>query len=189
MRFEPTALPGVVLVEPDVFRDERGFFVETFSRPRWAAEGGLDLEFVQDNRSRSRRGTLRGLHAQIESPQGKLVRCPRGTLFDVAVDARPGSPTFARWVGVELSEENFRQLWIPAGFLHGFCALSEIAELEYKCTAPYDPAAEVTVAWNDPEIGIAWPVAAPLLSPRDARAPRLAELAGRLTRFREAPGT
>ncbi|HSM51574.1 MAG TPA: dTDP-4-dehydrorhamnose 3,5-epimerase [Thermoanaerobaculia bacterium] len=188
MRFEPTALAEVVLVEPDVFRDERGFFLEVFNRPRWAADGGLDLAFVQENHSRSRRGTLRGLHAQIETPQGKLVRCPRGEVFDVAVDARVGSPTFGRWVGVALSEENFRQLWVPPGFLHGFCALSEVAEVEYRCTAPYDPASEVTVAWDDPEIGIAWPVAEPLLSPRDASAPRLAELSGRLFRFREAGG-
>jgi dTDP-4-dehydrorhamnose 3,5-epimerase len=187
VRFTPTALPGVVLVEPDVHRDERGFFLEVFHRTRWAEQGGLDLDFVQDNHSRSRRGTLRGLHAQIETPQGKLVRCPRGALFDVAVDVRRGSPTFGRWVGYELSEENFRLLWIPPGFLHGFCALSEIAELSYKCTGPYDPAAEITVAWNDPEIGIAWPVAEPVLSARDAAAPPLAALHERLPRYSGSP--
>lgn len=193
MRFLPTALPEVVLVEPDVLRDERGFFLEVFHERRWAEEAGLRLRLVQDNHSRSRRGTLRGLHAQLRRPQGKLVRCTRGEIFDVGVDIRRGSPTFGRWAGALLSEENFRQLWVPEGFAHGFCVLSEVAEVQYKVTDFYDPGGEIGIAWNDPQIGIDWPLGEPLLSPRDAAAPTLAELLDRLpvypaTGAPESPG-
>jgi dTDP-4-dehydrorhamnose 3,5-epimerase len=177
-----TPLADVVRVEPRVHRDERGFFLEVFHAAKFAAQG-LALEFVQDNHSASRRGTLRGLHLQTESPQGKLVRCVAGEIFDVAVDARVGSPNFGRWHGEILSAANFVQLWIPPGFLHGFCVTSERAEVEYKCTTLYDPASDLAVAWNDPAIGICWPCAAPLLSPRDGAAPTLAEVAGRLPRY------
>lgn len=179
MKFLPTALPGVILVEPDVHRDARGFFLETFQRVKYAG-GGIPSEFVQDNHSRSARGTLRGLHAQLKRPQGKLVRVIEGEVFDAAVDIRRGSPTFGRWTGALLSAENFRQLYIPPGFAHGFCVTSESAQMEYKCTDFYDPADEVSVLWNDPAIGIDWPVKEPLLSPRDAAGKPLSELADRL---------
>jgi dTDP-4-dehydrorhamnose 3,5-epimerase len=175
VRFVATELPGVVLVEPTVHRDKRGFFLETYHRDKYAA-GGIDAVFVQDNHSRSTRGILRGLHAQGRRPQGKLVRAVEGAIFDVAVDIRRGSPTFARWVGVELSAESFHQLWVPPGFAHGFCVLSESAQVEYKCTEVYLPDDELAIAWDDPEIGIDWPVAEPILSPKDAAAPRLAEV-------------
>jgi len=175
MKFLPTALPGVILIQPDVYRDGRGFFLETYHERKYA-EGGIPGPFVQDNHSHSARGTLRGLHAQRLRPQGKLVRAVEGEMFDVAVDIRRGSPTFSRWVGFTLSGENFHQLWIPPGFAHGFCALSERVHVEYKCTDFYDPEDEVAVAWNDPEIAIAWPVESPALSSRDARAPRLAAM-------------
>lgn len=181
MRFLPTELPEVRIVELDVFRDERGFFAETHRVDRFAA-GGIEATFVQDNHSGSVRGVLRGLHAQDRSPQGKLVRVLRGEIFDVAVDIRRGSPTFRRWVGVPLVDREFRALWIPEGFAHGFQVTSEFAEIEYKCTALYDPEGQIGIAWNDPEIGIRWPVESPILSPRDADAPRLAEIADRLPR-------
>jgi len=146
--------------------------METWHAARFR-EAGLDVEFVQDNQSRSMRGVLRGLHYQEPNPQGKLVRCARGALFDVAVDIRVGSPHFGRWYGAEISEENHRMLWIPAGFAHGFCALTEVADLAYKCTAFYDAASDRTIAWNDPDVGIAWPITTPTLSPKDADAPRL----------------
>jgi dTDP-4-dehydrorhamnose 3,5-epimerase len=179
LAFRETAIPEVLAIEPAVFRDPRGFFLETYHRDKYRA-GGLDAEFVQDNHSRSVARTLRGLHAQLRRPQGKLVRAVRGEIFDVAVDIRRGSPTFGRWVGERLSDDNFRQLWVPPGFAHGFCVLSEIAEVEYKCTAVYDKADEIALAWDDPEIGIEWPVAEPLLSERDRAAVRLAEAAPRL---------
>jgi dTDP-4-dehydrorhamnose 3,5-epimerase len=175
MRFTPTALPDVILIEPDVFRDARGFFLETWHERKYA-EGGIRGPFVQDNHSHSARGTLRGLHAQRCRPQGKLVRAVAGEMFDVAVDIRLGSPTFGRWIGVVLSGDNFRQLWIPPGFAHGFCVLSERVHVEYKCTEFYDRGDELTVCWSDPEIGIDWPIKEPLLSAKDAAAPRLAEL-------------
>jgi len=175
VRFQATPLPGVVLIEPDVYRDGRGFFLETWHERKYA-EAGIRGPFVQDNHSHSLRGTLRGLHAQARRPQGKLVRAVEGAMFDVAVDIRPGSPDFGRWYGVELSGENFRQLWIPPGFAHGFCVLSERVHVEYKCTEFYDREDEIAVAWNDPAIGIAWPTDAPILSARDAAAPRLAAL-------------
>jgi dTDP-4-dehydrorhamnose 3,5-epimerase len=179
VRFVATELPGVVLAEPTVHRDERGFFLETYHRGKYAA-GGIDAVFVQDNHSRSVAGTLRGLHSQLARPQGKLVRCIEGEIFDVAVDIRRGSPSFGRWLGERLSAENFRQLYVPPGYAHGFCVTAGPAQVEYKCTALYDPADEIVIAWNDPEIGIEWPLDEPVLSPRDAAAPRLAELRDRL---------
>ena len=176
MRVLETELPGVLLVEPTVHRDDRGFFLETFHAEKYAA-AGIPGPFVQDNHSRSVARTLRGLHAQLREPQGKLVRAVEGEIWDVAVDVRPGSPSYRRWVGAVLSAESFRQLWIPPGFAHGFCVLSESgAQVEYKCTAPYRREDEITIAWDDPELAIAWPVDEPLLSPRDRAAPRLAAL-------------
>jgi dTDP-4-dehydrorhamnose 3,5-epimerase len=172
LKFLPTALPEVLIVEPDVFRDARGFFLETFDALRYP-QGGIAHGFVQDNHSRSVRGTLRGLHAQRHRPQGKLVRVVRGEIFDVAVDIRPG-PGFGRWVGTRLSDENFRQLFIPPGFAHGFCVLSEIADVVYKCTAYYDRADEIGARWDS--AGIEWPVERPLISAKDAALPTLAEL-------------
>ena len=179
MRLVPTDLPGVLIIEPAVYRDARGFFLETYHQRRYT-EAGIPGPFVQDNHSYSARGTLRGLHAQVRRPQGKLVRAVEGEMFDVAVDIRRGSPTLGRWVGVVLSGTNFRQFYIPPGFAHGFCVLSEHVHVEYKCTDFYDPADEVTVAWNDPAIGIAWPAAEPVLSTKDGAAPRLADLGDRL---------
>ena len=175
MKFVPTDIPEVLVVEPDVHRDDRGFFLETYHEEKYRG-GGIAARFVQDNHSRSAAGILRGLHAQRLKPQGKLVRAIEGTIFDVAVDIRRGSPTFRRWVGVELSEEDFRQVWVPPGFAHGFCVLSPSAQVEYKCTELYDPGDELGLAWDDPEIGIRWPVKEPLLSPKDRQAPRLAEV-------------
>jgi dTDP-4-dehydrorhamnose 3,5-epimerase len=168
-----------VLIEPVLHRDARGFFLETYHRGKYA-EGGIAGDFVQDNHSRSGRGTLRGLHAQARKPQGKLIRCVEGAIFDVAVDIRPRSATYGRWVGVEISADDFRQLWIPPGFAHGFCVTSEAAQVEYKCTELYDAADEIAIAWNDPDIGIEWPIREPLVSEKDSRAPRLAEIAARL---------
>lgn len=175
MNLIPTNLPGVLIIEPRVFRDERGFFLETYHAQRYR-EAGLDAAFVQDNHSRSTRGTLRGLHWQAERPQGKLVRVLVGEIYDVAVDIRPGSPTFGKWVGVTLSADNFRQAWIPPGFAHGFCVTSEVAEVEYKCTDFYDPPSERGLIWNDPEVAIAWPIQDPILSERDKKHPRLSAL-------------
>lgn len=175
----PTALPEVLLVEPVVHRDERGFFLETYHQLKYQA-GGLDASFVQDNHSRSAAGILRGLHAQRERPQGKLVRCVEGEIFDVAVDIRRGSPTFLRWVGERLTADNFHQLWIPEGFAHGFCVLSENAQVEYKCTDYYDPDDELGLAWDDPDVAIDWPVEDPRLSARDAAAPPSREILDQL---------
>jgi dTDP-4-dehydrorhamnose 3,5-epimerase len=172
MRVVPSTLPGVLVIEPDVREDGRGFFIETYQAERYR-EHGIVGTFVQDNHSRSIGGTLRGLHLQLRRPQGKLIRVIEGEIFDVAVDVRRGSPAFGRWVGVSLSAANFKQCFIPPGFAHGFCVLSPIAQVEYKCTDFYDPASEIGIAWNDPAIGIAWPVAEPLLSPRDSRNPTL----------------
>ena len=179
MKFTETDLPGVILIEPTVHKDERGFLLETYQAERYA-EGGIDARFVQDNHSRSLRGTLRGLHMQTARPQGKLCRVIVGEVFDVGVDVRRGSPTFGQHTAVILSAENFRQLWVPPGFAHGFLVLSETAEFEYKCTDFYDPGGELVVAWNDPEIGIAWPLSDPILSERDRVAARLSEVADRL---------
>ena len=155
--------------------------IETYHRQKYA-DAGIDVEFVQDNHSRSVARTLRGLHAQLRSPQGKLVRAVEGEIWDVAVDIRPASPTYRRWVGVVLSADNFRQLWIPPGFAHGFCVLSDHAQVEYKCTTLYDRGDEICVAWDDPALAVAWPVEEPLLSDKDRRASRLAELEPLLAR-------
>jgi dTDP-4-dehydrorhamnose 3,5-epimerase len=179
VRFLPTSLPGVIIVEPDVYRDPRGFLFESYQAERYR-RGGITAAFVQDNHSLSVRGVLRGLHGQRRRVQGKLVRALRGEIFDVAVDARPDSPAFRRWIGVKISADNFRQLWIPPGFLHGFCALSDLVEVEYKCTDYYDEADQIAVRWNDPDLGIEWPVAEPILSAKDGSAPLLAEIAGEL---------
>ncbi|HVT17968.1 MAG TPA: dTDP-4-dehydrorhamnose 3,5-epimerase [Thermoanaerobaculia bacterium] len=184
MNFVPTALPGVIRIEPRMFRDERGYFLEIYHQRKFR-DNGIVEAFVQDNHSYSAvRGTLRGLHAQLLRPQGKLVRVVLGEIFDVAVDLRPGSPTFGEWVGEVLSGENLHQLYVPGGFAHGFCVLSESAHVQYKCTELYDPADEIVVAWNDPEIGIEWPVAQPILNERDRTAPRLAEIVQRLGVYR-----
>lgn len=182
MKFQQTKLPGVILVEPDVHGDERGFFLETYHRDKYA-DGGIEAQFVQDNHSKSSQGILRGLHAQEKDPQGKLVRAVEGEIFDVAADMRRGSPHFGQWVGEVLSAENFRQLYVPPGFLHGFCVLSETAQVEYKCTALYDPSDELAVIWNDPDLAIEWPIDSPRLSAKDAAAPRLAEIEDRLPNF------
>jgi dTDP-4-dehydrorhamnose 3,5-epimerase len=182
VKFQSTKLSGVIIVEPEVHRDPRGFFLETFHAQKFH-EGGIDAHFVQDNHSASQRGTLRGLHAQWRRPQGKLVRVLFGEIFDVAVDARLGSPSFGKWVGVTLSHDNFKQLWVPAGYLHGFCVTSERAEVEYKCTDLYDPGGEVGVLWNDPDIGVQWPIAEPVLSAKDATAPRLRDVGSKLMQF------
>jgi len=179
VRVVATAIPGVLVVEPDVHADGRGFFLETYHADRYRAHG-IDGPFVQDNHSRSARGTLRGLHLQLARPQGKLVRVIEGEIYDVAVDVRRGSPTFGRFVGLTLTAENFRQCYVPPGFAHGFCVVSPVAQVEYKCTDIYDPASEIGIAWNDPAIGIPWPVEEPLLSARDARHPPLAEVRDRL---------
>jgi dTDP-4-dehydrorhamnose 3,5-epimerase len=170
MRAHPTAIPDVVVVEPEVFGDARGFFFESFNRRELEAALGRSLDFVQDNHSKSARGVLRGLHYQLPLPQGKLVRVVRGEVFDVAVDLRRGSPTFGRWVGERLSAEDKRQLWIPEGFAHGFVVLSDDAEFLYKTTDYYHPEHEHCVRWDDPQLGIAWPLggAAPRISAKDA---------------------
>jgi dTDP-4-dehydrorhamnose 3,5-epimerase len=175
MELVPTSLPEVILIQLDVHRDPRGFFVETFHEAKYR-DAGVVGPFVQDNHSMSSRGVLRGLHAQRRFAQGKLIRCTEGAVFDVAVDVRRGSPRFAQWIGYELSAENFRQLWIPPGFVHGFLVLSERAQIEYKCTELYHPEDEYGIVWDDPAIGIEWPVDEPLLSKRDAALPRLCDV-------------
>jgi dTDP-4-dehydrorhamnose 3,5-epimerase len=174
IRVTPTELEGVLIVDTDFFRDERGFFIESYHRQRYR-EHGIDAEFVQDNHSRSKRGVLRGIHYQdMRAPMGKLVRCLAGAILDVAVDLREGSPTFGKSVTVELTEENARQLWVPPGFGHAFVTLSDSADVFYKCSGIYAPETEGSVAWNDPELAIAWPVQEPILSAKDARAPSFA---------------
>lgn len=175
-------LAGLKIIRPDVFRDSRGAFLETYHQRRYL-EAGIGAAFVQDNYSRSGRNTVRGLHLQVRAPQAKLVRVVAGEVFDVAVDVRQGSPTFGEWFGITLSGDNFVQLFIPAGFAHGFAVLSETAEVEYKCSAFYDPADEIAIRYDDPAIGIQWPVAAPVLSARDTAAPVLAAQHDRLPRF------
>jgi dTDP-4-dehydrorhamnose 3,5-epimerase len=174
-----TQLDGVVLIEPEVHGDERGFLVETFRDDGWR-ELGVEVEFVQENHSRSGRGILRGLHFQTRPGQGKLVRCLRGRIWDVAVDLRRDSPTYRRWEGYELDDERHRQLFVPAGFGHGFCVLSEQADVAYKLSSYYDPATEAGIAWDDPAVGVEWPISEPVLSERDRTAPRLAEIADSL---------
>ena len=176
MKVIETRLAGVRIIEPRVHGDSRGFFVETFQAERYRLDAGIDLPFVQDNHSRSGRGVLRGMHSQRKRPQGKLVRVARGAVFDVAVDIDPRSATFGKWVGVTLSDENCRQLWVPPGYAHGFVVLSDVADFEYKCTDYYDPSDEVGVMWNDPDVGIVWPLEDPLLSPKDQKLPSLAQL-------------
>ncbi len=175
MKIKTTALPGVLIIEPKAFGDARGFFLETFQSERYA-KAGIKLPFVQDNHSRSQRGVLRGLHVQRSHPQGKLVSVSRGSVFDVAVDIDPQSATFGKYVGLELNDENHLQLWIPPGYAHGFCVLSDIADFQYKCTDFYYPDDESGVIWNDPDINIPWPLHSPLLSEKDQKLPRLREL-------------
>lgn len=174
MEVTPTRIPEVLVVEPRVFPDERGYFLETWNRQRYA-DAGIDTDFVQDNLSFSRRGVLRGLHYQNPGAQGKLVSVAQGEVFDVAVDLRTDSPTFGEWVGVTLSHENQRRLWVPAGFAHGFVVTSETAVFAYKCTHYYAPQHERSLLWNDPEIGIEWPVENPVVNAKDAEAPTLRE--------------
>ena len=178
MKAIPTAIPDVLVLEPKVFGDARGFFLESFNQRIFNQAIGLEVEFVQDNHSRSAKGVLRGLHYQLQQPQGKLVRVVRGAVFDVAVDIRRSSPHFGRWVGIELSEDNHRQLWIPPGFAHGFLVLSDSADFLYKTTDYYAPEHERAILWNDPAMGIAWPLTTePLLSAKDKAASLLADAA------------
>lgn len=165
-----------MVIEPKVFGDERGFFLETFQLSRYAEEAGITLPFVQDNHSRSSKGVLRGLHFQIKNPQGKLVRVVKGEVYDIAVDIRPDSNTFGQWEGVILSEENKKQLWVPPGFAHGFLVLSDVADFEYKCTDYYDPSDEGSILWNDPDLKIDWPMLNPILSEKDSSAPCLVDI-------------
>ena len=175
MKVIETQLPGVLIIEPRAFGDHRGFFLETFQVERYR-EHGIDLPFVQDNHSRSARGVLRGLHFQRTRPQGKLVSVSRGAVYDVAVDIDPQSATCGQFVGVELNDENHRQLWVPPGYAHGFCVISEVADFQYKCTDYYQPEDEGGLLWNDPDVGIPWPVAEPQLSAKDQLNPRLRDL-------------
>lgn len=172
MRIEQTSLPGVLLIEPTVFNDERGFFLEGFNEQRFA-EHGLPTSFRQDNHSRSTRGVLRGLHYQVRRPQGKLVTVIRGSVFDVAADVRNGSPTFGQWCGMTLNGEEPRYLWIPPGFAHGLCVLSDVADVIYKCTELYSPNDEQGIRWDDPSLGIDWPIDSPVLSAKDQNLPTL----------------
>jgi dTDP-4-dehydrorhamnose 3,5-epimerase len=171
-----TKLKDCVIIEPKIFGDERGFFLETFQADRYEDLAGISLPFVQDNHSRSSKGVLRGLHFQKTKPQGKLVRVVRGEVYDVAVDLRSGSATYGQWEAVILSEENKTQFWVPPGFAHGFVVLSETADFEYKCTDYYDPSDEGSLLWNDPNLNIPWPIDNPKLSDKDANAPLLADL-------------
>ncbi len=174
MRFRETEIKDVILVEPDIFPDERGYFCETYHEPRYV-EGGIGLHFVQDNESQSHRGVLRGLHYQLNRPQGKLVRVIRGEIFDVAVDIRRGSPNFGKWVGTNLSGENKLQLYIPPGFAHGYCVLSETAVFAYKCTDIYVHEDERGIRYDDPELGIDWPIREPIISEKDSLSPLLVD--------------
>ena len=190
MKFKTTNLPGVILVQPVVHRDARGFFLETYHLDKYRA-GGIAKAFVQDNHSRSRGGALRGLHSQRRYAQGKLVRCVEGAIWDVAVDIRVGSPTFRQWYGAALTAENFHQLYVPPGFAHGFCVLSDHAQVQYKCTELYHPEDEQAIRWNDPDIGIQWPelpTGEPILSTKDREAPFLAEILDQLPTYPETDG-
>jgi dTDP-4-dehydrorhamnose 3,5-epimerase len=186
MKVTMTAIPGVLVIEPSIFGDARGFLYESYNKSAFFNATGLDVNFVQDNHTLGKKGVLRGLHFQLGRPQGKLVRVTRGAVFDVAVDLRRESPTFGRWVGEELTEDNLKQVWIPPGFAHGFLVLSESADFLYKVTDYYAPEHERCIAWNDPVLGIEWPLRgqAPLLSPRDAGAPcmKSVELASHVPR-------
>jgi dTDP-4-dehydrorhamnose 3,5-epimerase len=181
MKVVETAIPGLLILEPKVFGDDRGFFFESFQAQRYA-DAGITQPFVQDNISRSGKGILRGLHFQNPNSQGKLVSCLEGSVYDVAVDVRRGSPHFGQWVGVELTDRNHRQFWVPPGFAHGFCVTSDYATFYYKCTDYYAPAHEQSILWNDPALAISWPVQSPLLSGKDAAAPTLKD-APRLLEF------
>jgi dTDP-4-dehydrorhamnose 3,5-epimerase len=175
MKFIETSLPGCVVIEPQVFGDSRGFFYESYNEAKYR-EAGIDRRFVQSNVSRSARGVLRGLHYQWPHPQGKLVSVLEGEVYDVAVDIRRGSPTFGQWAGVMLTAENHRHFWIPEGFAHGFCVVSDFATFSYQCTDLYDAKADGGIRWNDPAIGIDWPISSPLLSDKDSKAPLLADV-------------
>jgi len=175
LKISETKLPGVLIFEPKVFSDDRGFFLETWSQQRYH-EAGISSPFVQDNVSLSQKGTLRGLHFQHPHGQGKLVQVLSGEIMDAAIDIRLGSPTFGQWVSVILSQSNHKQVYIPPGFAHGFCVISDTAIFAYKCTDYYDPSAEGGVIWNDPDIGIRWPIENPILSAKDARCPRLKDI-------------
>jgi dTDP-4-dehydrorhamnose 3,5-epimerase len=175
LNIHETTLPGVLLIEPKVIHDDRGSFMVTYHLEEFR-KAGIPDTFVQDNHSHSARGVLRGLHYQDPNPQGKLVRCTRGAIFDVAVDIRRGSPSFGQWFGLELSDANKKMLWVPPGFAHGFCALEDGSDLVYKCTTLYDRDADRAILWNDPEIGIEWPIGEPVLSEKDAKAPRLSDV-------------
>ncbi|HDT6086156.1 dTDP-4-dehydrorhamnose 3,5-epimerase [Raoultella ornithinolytica] len=176
MQIIDTKIADVKIIQPKIFGDARGFFLETFEKKRYQELLNINLDFVQDNHSRSTKGVLRGLHFQTQNPQGKLVRVVRGEVFDVAVDIRPESPTFGLWEGVVLSEENKTQFWVPPGLAHGFVVLSDIADFEYKCTDYYNPAYEGCVKWDDPDIAIEWPISSPLLSDKDKKGKSLKEL-------------
>ena len=182
MRFIQTEIPGVLVIEPDVHADGRGFFVETYHVDKYRA-GGIGDAFVQDNHSRSIARTIRGLHMQARRPQAKLIRVLAGEIYDVAVDVRRGSPTFGRWVSVVLSAGNFRQCYVPIGFAHGFCVLTDTAEVEYKCSDVYDSQDQIGIAWNDPTLAINWPVDDPVLSEHDRRNPTLSEIADALPHY------
>jgi dTDP-4-dehydrorhamnose 3,5-epimerase len=184
MRIAQTALPGVLLIEPTVHRDARGFFVETYRADRYRAHGMAET-FVQDNHSRSAAGTVRGLHLQISRPQAKLIRAVVGEIYDVVVDLRRGSPTFGRWHGTILSADSFRQCYVPGGFAHGFAVRTAVAEVEYKCSEVYDPAGEIGIAWDDPVLAIDWGVNDPILSARDRQNPPLALVADRLPIYQQ----
>ena len=171
-----TEIPDVKIVQPKIYGDERGFFLETFEQKRYQEMLGINLDFVQDNHSRSQKNVLRGLHFQTKNPQGKLVRVVRGKVFDVAVDIRKDSKTYGKWIGVVLSEDNKTQLWIPPGLAHGFLVLSDIADFEYKCTNYYDPTSEACLLWNDPTVNINWPISTPTLSEKDKLGKTLQEL-------------
>ena len=178
MNVSLTPLAGVIVIEPRVFGDTRGYFLETYHRERYR-EAGLTIPFVQDNHSRSRKNVLRGLHLQLRFPQGKLVGVATGRIWDVAVDVRPSSPTFKQWFGVELSDENHLQLYIPPGYAHGILVLSDVADVSYKCTELYHANDEVGILWNDPDLGVSWPISDPIVSPRDAQNLRLDQFLSR----------
>jgi len=175
MKVTPTSLPGVLIIEPQIFKDNRGFFMETYHQKKYG-QAGLNLIFVQDNLSHSARGTLRGLHYQFKHPQAKLVQVIKGSIFDVSVDIRQGAPSFGHWTGVHLSDENRRQVFVPEGFAHGFCVLSETADVIYKCTDLYSPDDEGGLLWSDPDLAIDWPIANPLLSDKDSQYPCLTDV-------------
>ena len=182
LKFIKTSLPEVLVIEPDLFKDGRGFLMETYHQRKYS-EGGISQSFIQDNYSHSLRGTLRGLHYQLKHPQDKLIYVITGEIFDVAVDIRHGSPTFGQWVGMHLSEENKRQIFVPKGFAHGFCVMSETADVIYKCTDLYDPDDDYGIHWADPDIGIEWPDIKPIISDKDSQNPRLNDIPENLLPF------